>query len=87
MRKELKINSDPNRSRTTSQASDQSEKKETRGGKRENAGRKSIGGAVKKRANFRLAPDIIEYLDSQSRPKIEIVEEALRMHKRNNNNI
>lgn len=52
----------------------------SRGGKREGAGRK-ISESSKKMVSFRLAPDVIEYLDSTGKTKALVVEEALRDHK------
>lgn len=54
-----------------------------KGGKREGSGRPRSDSA-KKMVTFRLSLDVIEYLESCDRPKIEIVEEALREHKDRN---
>ncbi len=53
------------------------------GGKRAGAGRKiGYSAAVKKkRVSFALAPDCIEYLDTVKKPKVQVIEEGLRMHK------
>lgn len=50
------------------------------GGKREGAGRKTSE-AAKKMVSFRLAPDVLEYLESTGRAKAQVVEEALREHR------
>ena len=54
-----------------------------KGGKREGSGRKRLD-SKKRQVSFRLAVDVLEYLDSQDRPKTEVIEEALREHKKNN---
>jgi len=53
-----------------------------RGGARTGSGRPRSDSA-KKMVTFRLSLDVIEYLESCDRLKIEIVEEALREHKAN----
>ena len=50
------------------------------GGKREGAGRKTSEKA-KKMVSFRLAPDVLGYLNSTGRSKAQVIEEALREHK------
>lgn len=55
------------------------------GGKREGAGRKTSGSS-KKMVSFRLAPDVLEYLRSvTNKPQAQVIEEALRNHKGQNN--
>lgn len=52
------------------------------GGKREGSGRKRLDSDVKKKmVSFRLAPDVLDYLDSSDKPKAQVIEEALRDHK------
>lgn len=53
------------------------------GGKREGAGRKigSFSETKKKKMAFALAQDVIEYLDTVEKPKAQVVEESLRMHR------
>ncbi|HRB20944.1 MAG TPA: hypothetical protein PLB54_04410 [Nitrosomonas sp.] len=53
------------------------------GGKREGAGRKigSLSKTKKKKMTFALAQDVIEYLDTVDKPKAQIVDEGLRMHR------
>ena len=49
------------------------------GGRREGAGRKTSYTA-KKMVSFRLALDVLEYLESTGRIKTVVIEEALREH-------
>lgn len=50
------------------------------GGKRAGAGR-TRSDSSKKMVSFRLAPDVIDYLNSADKPKAQVVEEALRDHR------
>ncbi len=50
------------------------------GGKREGAGRKTSDSS-KRMVSFRLALDVLEYLESTGRIKTAVIEEALREHK------
>lgn len=76
-----------NRSRAKIPASNPAEKKETRGGKREGSGRKRLDSELKKKmVTFRLAPDVIGYLDSQDRPKSQVIEEAIRKNIKDSSN-
>lgn len=53
----------------------------TKGGKRENSGRKRSENK-KIRISCSLAPDVIEYLNSRNdKPKAQIIEDALRFYK------
>lgn len=55
-----------------------------RGGKREGSGRKRSD-SKKIRVAYSLAPDVVAYLDSQTtKPKAQIIEDALRDHKSKN---
>lgn len=50
-----------------------------KGGKRTGSGRKKLDPQLKKKmVTFRLAPDVIEYLSTQGKPKSKIIEEAIR---------
>lgn len=58
-----------------------------KGGKREGSGRKRLDPVLKKKmVTFRLAPDVIEYLDSQDRPKSQVIEEAIRKNIKDSSN-
>lgn len=50
------------------------------GGKREGSGRKKSDNS-KKMVSFRLARDVVEYLDSVHIPKSHVVEDAIREYK------
>lgn len=53
----------------------------TKGGKRENSGRKRSENK-KIRISCSLAPDVIEYLNSRNdKPKAQIIEDALKFYK------
>ena len=56
-----------------------------RGGKREGAGRK-VSESSKKMVSFRLALDVVEYLDSVHIAKSHVVETAIREYKDKYNN-
>lgn len=52
------------------------------GGKRPGSGRKKLDPKLKKKmVTFRLAQDVVEYLNSCNKPKSQVIEEALRKHK------
>lgn len=50
------------------------------GGKRKGAGRKTLDPS-KKMVSFRLAHDVLEYLESTGRIKTVVIEEAVRAHR------
>ena len=53
----------------------------TKGGKRENSGRKRSENK-KIRISCSLAPDVIDYINSRTdRPKAQVIEDALRFYK------
>ena len=55
------------------------------GGKRDGAGRKTSESS-KKMVSFRLAPDVIEYLDCVCIPKSHVEETAIREYRDKYNN-
>lgn len=57
-----------------------------KGGRREGSGRKRSD-QKKVKISTSLAVDVIEYLDSVTgKPKVQVIEDALREHKKNNRN-
>lgn len=68
----------PNRSRVKSPASNQIEKKENRGGKRDGAGaptHSELGEKIMR--SYRLAPDVIKILND-NRPAAPLIEQLVR---------
>lgn len=54
---------------------------QTRGGRREGAGKKPTG-PIKIKVAYSLAPDVVEYLRSITyKPQAQVIEEALRDHR------
>ena len=58
-----------------------------KGGKRAGSGRKRLDSGLKKKmVTFRLAPDVIDYLDAQDRPKSQVIEDAIRKNMKYSSN-